>query len=74
MAVQGGTRLYIDWICAGERGAGGVLAPADFGALLKALHHLHNQWQLLQAMQLLLHAQIPLFIIWCDHPWVLLSF
>jgi hypothetical protein len=45
-----------------------------FGALLKALHHLHNQWQLLQAIQLLLHAQIPLFIIWCDHPWALFSF
>jgi hypothetical protein len=74
MAVYGGTRRYIDWICAGERGAGGVLAPADFGALLKALHHLHNQWQLLQAIQLLLHAQIPLFIIWCDHPWARLPF
>jgi hypothetical protein len=38
------------------------------------VQRLFFQWQLLQAMQLLLHAQIPLFIIWCDHPWVLLSF
>jgi hypothetical protein len=35
---------YIIWICAGE------VPPADFGALLKALNCMHNQWQLLQVI------------------------
>ncbi len=42
MAVHATTWRYKGWICA----AGGAVAPANFRALLKALHCLHHPWQL----------------------------
>jgi hypothetical protein len=49
--------VHLDWICAG-RGP-----PADFGALLKALHCMHHQWQLLQVIACtnsFIHPLVPL--------------
>jgi hypothetical protein len=43
--VHGGT---LTGFALGGPGGGG--APADFGALLKALNCMHNQWQLLQVI------------------------
>ena len=46
ITVYGSTWRYKGWICA----AGGAVPPADFRALLKALHCLHYPWQLPQVI------------------------
>ena len=46
--VYGSTWQYKGWICAAARG--GAVPPADFRALLKALHCLHYPWQLPQVI------------------------
>ena len=58
MAVHGGTLTgFAAEFCAGGAGR------ADFGALLKALHCMHNQWQLLQVIACtnsFIHPLVPL--------------
>ena len=53
--VQQGTRhgctcQYTVCICAGPRAGPGAWGAADFGALLKSLHSLHQQWLQLQVI------------------------
>ena len=62
-AVHGGTCQYTVCICAGPRAGPGAWGAADFGALLKSLHSLHQQW-----LQLQVFACTNSFI----HPLVLL--
>ncbi len=49
-AVHGGTCQYTVCICAGPRAGPGAWGAADFGALLKSLHSLHQQWLQLQVI------------------------